>query len=136
MRSLKAFFWFTDLGFILYWSATALHLIPLEYAFNDYQDPILVAWNWSFFPLDMLISLSGLSSLYLHARGHSSWRSLAVVSLTLTLVAGLNALSFWTLRGDFSLEWWLPNLYLTIYPLFYLRGLIGVVPWSSSKHKA
>ncbi len=33
MNSLKSFFWFTDLGFIVYWFITALHLVPTQYLF-------------------------------------------------------------------------------------------------------
>ena len=106
MSALKPFFWFTDLGMLLYWSVTALALIPAEYAYSDYKNPLLVAWNWSFFPLDLLISLTGLFSLFLYSRRSSLWRGMALVSLTLTFVSGLNAVSFWAIRGDFAPEWW------------------------------
>ena len=126
MSTLKPFFWFTDLGMLLYWFATALALIPAEYAYSDYKNPLLVAWNWSFFPLDLLISLTGLFSLFLYSRRSSLWRGMALVSLTLTFVSGLNAVSFWAIRGDFAPEWWFPNLYLLLYPLFFLRGLLAL----------
>ena len=29
---------------------------------------------------------------------------------SLTMASGLMAIAFWTLRGDFSLAWWIPNL--------------------------
>ena len=48
MKTLKPFFWFTDIAFIVYWLITALHLIPPEFLFQDYTNPILRAWNWSF----------------------------------------------------------------------------------------
>jgi len=124
MSTLKPFFWFTDLGMLVYWSVTAMALIPAEYAFNDYKNPLLVAWNWSFFPLDLLISLTGLFSLFLYEKRSSLWRGVALVSLTLTFVSGLNAVSFWAIRGEFALEWWFPNLYLLLYPLFFLRRLL------------
>ncbi|MBA9008917.1 DUF5360 family protein [Clostridium saccharobutylicum] len=50
MKKLKVLFLFTDIGFIIYWLITALHLIPINLAFKDYNNPILVDWNWSFFP--------------------------------------------------------------------------------------
>jgi hypothetical protein len=50
MKGHKPFLWFTDLGFIAYWLITALKLLPAEGLFNDYINPILVAWNWSFLP--------------------------------------------------------------------------------------
>jgi Family of unknown function (DUF5360) len=124
MKRLKPFFWFTDLGFIAYWTITALHLIPPKLLFQDYTNPILTAWNWSFLPLDLLVSATGLGALWAHRRGLEVWRSLALVSLVLTLSSGLNAIAFWTIRGDFDLTWWLPNLYLMIYPLFFIPGLL------------
>ena len=73
--TLKPFFLVVDIGFILYWTVTLLHLIPEAYLFKDYEDPILVAWNWSFLPLDLFISVTGLGSLYLLRRGNPAWRS-------------------------------------------------------------
>jgi hypothetical protein len=49
MRQLKKFFLLTDVGFILYWLITILNIIPEKYLFKDYKNPLLVAWNWSFF---------------------------------------------------------------------------------------
>ena len=46
------------------------------------------------------------------------------MSLSLTFCAGLMAISFWAIRGDFDPTWWGVNLALMIWPLFYLRGLI------------
>ena len=110
MFCLYPFFLATDIGFILYWLLTALALIPREYAFNDYKNPLIVAWNWSFLPLDLLISATGLVAVYLHRKGNSSWLILALVSLVLTVPSGLNAIAFWVIRRDFDLMWWLPNV--------------------------
>ena len=68
LNRLKYFFLITDVGFVIYWLITIFHMIPQEYLFKDYEDPILVAWNWSFLPLDLLISLTGFLSLYLHSK--------------------------------------------------------------------
>ncbi|HNP71669.1 MAG TPA: DUF5360 family protein [Kouleothrix sp.] len=125
MRRLKPFFLVTDIGFIAYWLITLLALIPEAYLFKDYHEPLLVAWNWSFLPLDLLISATGLASLLLHRRGDARWRGLAITSLALTLCSGLQALAFWGLRADFDLAWWLANGYLLVYPLFFLPGLIA-----------
>jgi hypothetical protein len=125
MKRLKPFFLLTDIGFILYWLINWLHLIPNEYLFKDYQNPILVAWNFSFLPLDLLISFTGLTSLYLYSRGKKSWIKVALISLILTFCSGLQAIAFWTLRLDFDLNWWLPNLYLLMYPLFFLPSLLS-----------
>ena len=52
-----------------------------------------------------------------------SWRNLALVSLTLTSCSGLMAVCFWTFRGDFDPGWWLPNLFLLIYPLWFIDNI-------------
>ncbi len=123
-RTLRSLFVVTDLAFIVYWSATALKLIPPEYAYSDYTNPILVAWNWSFFPLDMLISLTGFVSLYLYRSGEATWRAWVLVSLTLTSCSGLQAVAYWAFAGDFDPWWWTANLYLLIYPLFFIPRLL------------
>ncbi|MBU7592546.1 hypothetical protein FVO58_08315 [Metabacillus halosaccharovorans] len=105
---------------MIYWIVTLLHIIPNEYLFKDYNNPILSAWNWSFLPLDLLISFTGLTSLYAYKKGNPNWIKLALISLVLTSCSGLQAIAFWTLRSDFDLSWWIPNLYLLIYPLFFI----------------
>jgi len=120
-RFLRPLFLIVDLGFIAYWAITLAGVIPDEYLFKDYDNPILSAWNWSFLPLDLAISATGLTALRRAKRGRR-WRGLALVSLVLTSCAGLMAVSFWTLRADFDPAWWLPNLFLLIYPLWFLRG--------------
>lgn len=130
MRLLKPFFLITDIGFIAYWLVSVLHLIPEAYLFKDYHDPLLVAWNWSFLPLDLLVSTTGLASLWLYGRGDARWRNMALLSLTLTFCSGLQALAFWAIRGDFDLSWWLANGCLLVYPLFFIPRLVGVrVQW-------
>jgi len=124
MRKLRPFFLVVDLGFLLYWAITLLHWIPPQYLFKDYENPILQAWNWSFLPLDLAISATGLSALYLWRKGKESWRPLALISLVLTFCSGLMAVAFWTLRGDFDPSWWAPNLFLLLYPLFFLPGFL------------
>lgn len=125
MKALKPFFWSTDIGFVLYWVVTLLQLIPASLLFNDYTNPILVAWNWSFLPLDLLISATGFAALWLHGRQLETWRSFALVSLTLTFASGLNALAFWVIRAEFDLTWWIPNLYLMLYPLLFVPKLLA-----------
>ena len=121
MRTLKPFFMVVDIGFILYWLITALHLISPTWAFKDYDNPILSAWNWSFLPLDLFISATGLSAVWLHQHAKAHWRSFALMSLVLTFCSGLQAIAFWVIRGDFDPVWWLPNLFLLIYPLWLSR---------------
>jgi hypothetical protein len=119
MRSLRALLLATDVGFLLYWLVTLLHALPASYRFKDYGEPLVVAWNWSFLPLDLLVSATGLTSLWLARRGDRRWPALALVSLTLTSCSGLMALAFWTLRRDFDLAWWLPNAFLLLYPVAF-----------------
>ena len=47
-----------------------------------------------------------------------------IIALVLTCCAGLQAISFWAIRGDFKLGWWLPNLFLMLYPLWFLPALL------------
>jgi hypothetical protein len=124
MRTLKPFFLVTDLGFIVYWLITALGIIPAIYLFKDYHDPVLVAWNWSFLPLDLFISATGLASLWLHRTGNPRWRMVALLSLAFTFCSGLQAIAFWVIRGDIDLTWWAANGYLLIYPLFFIPRLL------------
>jgi hypothetical protein len=124
MRALRYLFLFVDIGFIVYWLVTALHLIPAEYAYNDYTNPILVNWNWSFFPLDILVSATGLYSVWLSGRNDARWRSFALISLVLTSTSGLQAISYWVLAGEFDPTWWIPNLILLLYPMFFIPKLI------------
>lgn len=119
-KSLRALMLFTDIGFILYWSVTFLGLIPKAYLYQDYSNELLVAWNLSFIPLDLLISCTGLLSIYCYNRKKSVWSPLCLVSLALTFCSGLQAIAFWGIRLDFDLMWWIPNLFLMIYPLFFV----------------
>lgn len=125
MKRLKVFLLITDIGFIIYWLITGLHLIPDSWAFKDYNNPILVAWNWSFFPLDMFISGTGLTSIYLYYKKKPFWKKLCLITLVLTFCSGLQAISFWALRMDFDISWWAVNLYLLIYPLFFIKSVVN-----------
>jgi hypothetical protein len=107
----------TDIGFLVYWAVTIAGVIPPELAYKDYQNPILTDWNFSFVLLDVLASLTGLAGLRL------KHKTLVIVSLVLTSTAGLQAISFWVLRGDFSPTWWLPNLWLLLFPVLALLSL-------------
>jgi len=120
VRALKIVFTLVDVGFVAYWICASLHLFPQQFLFKDYDNPILRAWNFSFLPLDLLVSGSGLGSVWCHARGRWYWQPLALISLTLTMCSGLQAVAFWALRGDFDPMWWGPNLFLLIYPLVFL----------------
>lgn len=122
-RSMAIAFVIVDVGFVAYWGITLAGVIPSEYLFKDYENPILQAWNWSFLPLDLLISASGLTSVAL-ARRRRTWRPWALISLVLTVCSGLQAIAFWVLRADFDPSWWAPNLLLLLYPLAFIPRLI------------
>ncbi|MBF6189892.1 MULTISPECIES: DUF5360 family protein [Nocardia] len=114
----------TDVGFLLYWAIAFAHVIPPEWAYKDYTDPIISDWNYSFVVLDLAASATGLACLC-RSPGR---RTLMTVSLTLTSVAGLQAIAFWTLRGDFSPVWWVPNLFLLLFPIPALVTLVCTAP--------
>ena len=120
LRSQRVLFFIVDIGFILYWLVTLMAVLPEAWLFKDYHDPILSAWNWSFLPLDLFISATGLASVRLWRLGDSRWKALSVVSLTLTFCSGLQAIAFWSLRLDFDPGWWSMNLFLMLYPLPFL----------------
>jgi hypothetical protein len=127
-RPLAAFMLTTDVGFVLYWTITALHVLPAQALFKDYQDPLMQAWNWSFLSLDLLVSATGLGAFALVRAKREGAAFLAVVSLTATMASGLCAITFWTLRRDFDPVWWAPNLFLAIYPLFFMRRFFSMRP--------
>ena len=119
---------FTDIGMLAYWAVTALMALgllslPPEWLFNDYDDPRVVACNWSFLPIDLAFSATGLWALRRERTGHPDWKIWATVSLTLTFCAGIMAISYWTLIGDFDPSWWIPNLFLMVWPLPFLIQL-------------
>jgi hypothetical protein len=112
--------------FIIYWIITFLKIIPKEYLFKGYSNPLMVAWKWSFFPLDLMISIIGLTGLFLFWGKNNLWKNLVFISLILTFCSGFQAISFWIIRSDFDIYRWIPNLYLVIYPLFFVPLLLKV----------
>lgn len=123
-KTLKSFMLITDLGFLVYWLIVFLELLPKEYLYKDYSHEMMTAWNLSFVPLDLFISVTGLTAIYLYRRKHRAWSAVCIVTLTLTFCSGLQAIAFWGLRQDFDVSWWVPNLFLLIYPLFFLPKLV------------
>jgi len=83
----------------------------------------VVAWNWSFLPADLAFSLTGPWSLQRERTGKADWENWAEASLTLTFRAGILAISYWTLTGDFDPSWWLPDLFLMLWPIPFLVSL-------------
>lgn len=125
VRVLLAFFVAVDTGFVLYWGITALHLLPPQWLYKDYTNPLLVAWNWSFLPLDLVVSATGYLALAMWKAGRPVWRSWAIASLALTTASGLQAISFWAIRSDFDPLWWIPNAFLVLYPWVFLPRLVS-----------
>ena len=120
-KSQKTLLLLTDAGMLLYWLVVfldALSLIALnpEYMYSDYQNPLMVAWNLSFLPIDVAFALSGLVAL-LYPLSQKAQETLITISLTLMFCAGVMALSFWLILEDFNLFWWGVNLWLMALPI-------------------
>jgi hypothetical protein len=110
---LTAYLLLVDLGLLIYWVIAMGDLLPAEWLFKGYHDPVVSAWNWSFLPLDLLASFTGLAGIWTLRRGQRrAGECLLMVSLTLCFCAGLMALSFWTLTDDFDCIWWAFNAML------------------------
>lgn len=127
-RVTRALMLVVDVGFVVYWLLIAGSVLPAATMFPEYDDARVQAWNWSFLPLDLAASVTGLVSLALWRRGRDAGKLLMAVSLTLTLCAGLMAVAYWTFRGQFDLTWWAPNLFLIAFPLLALRHLVRPSP--------
>ncbi|PHR58339.1 MAG: hypothetical protein COA47_10690 [Robiginitomaculum sp.] len=127
-KPLKRLFLVTDISFLIYWAITALVAvnllgIPQDWLFRDYSDPNIVAWNWSFMPLDILASISGLLAVRMAGTG-GNWRQVALISMVLTFCAGFMAVSFWTFQASFDALWWAANLFLMLWPLLMFRRVL------------
>jgi hypothetical protein len=114
----------TEVGMLVYWAfATAVVLnwvyVPPEYMYSNYQNPLIVAWNWSFFPLDVLFAVLGLVARF-GVKDLVRQQLLATASLSLMFCAGLMAISFWIIQGSFDPFWWGVNLWLMILSSFVL----------------
>lgn len=128
MRHARVVFVVVDVCLMAYWAATAMHLIPLDKAFKDYEDATIQAWNWSFLPLDSLAATLGFWGTHLVGRGRPFGREILIIGLTLTFCAGLMAVSFWALYGDINLGWWAPNIMLMIVPCVVCGTLLREDP--------
>lgn len=119
----------TDLAFLLYWTLAGSHAlglvhVPQDWLYANADDPRVVAWNWSFFPLDIAFSLTGLAAVRSARRGDDAWRPLALISLILTMVAGGMAIGYWVLLAEFDPFWIGANALLLIWPIPFLGGLV------------
>lgn len=109
-RTAKVFLIVTDLGLLAYWTLTAVGVISVG------TGDVLLAWNWSFLPLDLFAVTAGLTWSLLPT-GHRWSMPLFLCALTLTFSAGLLAVSFFALWGAWALSWWLVNLWLMLMPI-------------------
>lgn len=108
----------TEIAMLLYWllaGALVLGLVSIDPSlmYSDYQNPLVVAWNWSFFPIDVAFAILGLVARFGGAQGHLRFK-LEVTAAVLMSCAGLMAISYWTITGDFDLIWWSMNIWLII----------------------
>ncbi len=118
-RTQKVIVWAIDLGFIAYWLLISLRVLPAEAMFAGYEKPEVQAWNWSFLPLDILASVTGILG---NTTNRLDKKTLLTISLVLTSVAGGMAVGYWAFIGDFELSWWLPNLVLLLFPIWPLTN--------------
>ena len=128
-RSLAVLLTLTDVAFLLYWAMAALSVsglvqIPPDWMYANYDQRDVIAWNWSFLPMDLAFAWFGLRAVAAARRGDPVWRPYAIVSLTLTMAAGGMAVSYWALLREFDPVWFLSNLLLVIWPLFFMRRLL------------
>jgi hypothetical protein len=119
----------TDLAFLIYWVFAGLDVsgvlsLPADWLYPNAHDPRVVAWNWSFFPLDIAFSVTGLWAVRASQQGKPIWRPLALISLILTIVAGGMACSYWLLIREIDPVWFGMNLVLMVWPMLFVRGLV------------
>ena len=108
----------TEVGMIAYWifaTAVLLEIIQIDPAlmYSDYKNPIIVSWNWSFLPIDLLFAILGLVATYVPMNGQRQ-QFLSTISLSLMFCAGLMAIAFWAIQGSFDPTWWAVNLWLML----------------------
>lgn len=131
----------TDVAFLLYWTIAALHAfgliqIPQAWLYADADDARVIAWNWSFFPLDVAFSLTGLAAVRCARRNHGAWRPLALISLILTMVAGGMAVGYWILLNEFDPFWIGANALLLVWPIAFLPRLVNELSNAASTSQA
>lgn len=101
--------------------------VPAEWMYSDYKNPLIVAWNWSFFPLDVLFAITGLTARFSGiAKGKKEM--LSIISLSLMFCAGLMAISFWVIQQSFDPWWWGANIWLMGLSLFALKQKFAAKP--------
>ena len=108
----------TEIAMLIYWAlaiALTLELVSIDPAlmYSDYENPLVIAWNWSFFPIDIAFALIGLSARFARVSGALKFK-LEIIAAVLMLCAGLMAISFWIVTADFEPMWWGMNIWLVL----------------------
>lgn len=111
----------TEVGMGLYWllaglMAATVISIPPEYMYSDYTNPLVVAWNWSFLPIDLIFVASGIAA-FVSPDGSEKKRALRQLGLTTMFCSGLMAISYWVILGQFDPFWWGLNIWLMLLPI-------------------
>lgn len=120
-RLQKVIVWAIDIGFIIYWCLIIFRVLPPEMMFEGYEKREVQAWNWSFFPLDILAAFTGIIA---QTTKRLNAPVFLIISLVLTSVAGGMALSYWVVLGYYDILWWAPNLVLLVFPLWPLYQFV------------
>lgn len=123
----------TEIGMLVYWLFAGLVAIGLivvqpQLMYADYTDSAVIAWNWSFLPIDVLFAISGLSARYLPLNSLLASK-LEVFSLSLMFCAGLMAISYWVIVQFYDNLWWGLNIWLMVLPVYvaistYKKGAV------------
>lgn len=129
-KSLVVAFTVTDSLFLLYWTVSGfaqagLIHIPRAWMYADFDQPQVVAWNWSFLPIDLAFSILGISAVVASRQECALWRPLALLSLAFTIAAGAMAVGYWLILQQLDPGWLIPNLALVIWPIFFLPRLVA-----------
>ena len=115
---MKTLLTLTESGMLAYWVFAALVAVGWiavtpELMYPDHANPLIVIWNWSFLPIDVVFAITGLTARFARLPKMQA-DVLAIVSLSLMFCAGAMAISFWTLQCWFDLAWWGLNAWLII----------------------
>ncbi len=113
---------------LAYWVLALIMLagwqvVPPDAMYSDFDNPLIVAWNWSFFPIDVAFAFLGLLSRFV-VRDTAMKDRLGLIGLTLMFCAGLMALTFWLIQGWFDPFWWGMNLWLVVLPILAFRRIL------------
>ncbi|GLQ26817.1 DUF5360 family protein [Sulfitobacter pacificus] len=117
----------TEVGMLIYWGFASVVVLGWVIVAPDamypyYRNPLIVIWNWSFLPIDILFALCGLAARFVPMAPERAV-VLQIVSLTLMFCAGLMALNFWVLQCWFDIAWWAVNAWLVV---LSLTGLLRI----------